>query len=62
MNTSGYRRALPHATLEDGIKKAGIVEIGLYPGVDHLYAIKMIDEVHEKGDTYVVRRSPACLY
>ena len=24
-------------------------EIGLDPGVDHLYAIKTIDEVHEKG-------------
>ena len=38
--------------LEDEIKKAGIVvmnEIGLDPGVDHLYAIKTIDEVHEKG-------------
>ncbi|OSD05658.1 saccharopine dehydrogenase [Trametes coccinea BRFM310] len=38
--------------LEDEIKKAGIVvmnEIGLNPGVDHLYAIKTIDEVHAKG-------------
>ncbi|KAI9065541.1 saccharopine dehydrogenase, partial [Trametes sanguinea] len=38
--------------LEDEIKKAGIVvmnEIGLDPGVDHLYAIKTIDEVHAKG-------------
>ena len=24
-------------------------EIGLDPGVDHLYAIKTIDEVHAKG-------------
>ena len=38
--------------LEEEIKKAGIVvmnEIGLDPGVDHLYAIKTIDEVHAKG-------------
>jgi saccharopine dehydrogenase-like NADP-dependent oxidoreductase len=34
------------------IKEAGIVvmnEIGLDPGIDHLYAIKTIDEVHAKG-------------
>ncbi|KZO97422.1 hypothetical protein CALVIDRAFT_545260 [Calocera viscosa TUFC12733] len=38
--------------LEPEIKKAGIVvmnEIGLDPGIDHLYAIKTIDEVHSKG-------------
>ncbi|RPD57107.1 Saccharopine dehydrogenase [Lentinus tigrinus ALCF2SS1-6] len=38
--------------LEDEIKKAGIVvmnEIGLDPGVDHLYAVKVVDEVHAKG-------------
>ncbi|MCJ1308175.1 Saccharopine dehydrogenase [NADP(+), L-glutamate-forming] [Agyrium rufum] len=38
--------------LEEDVKKAGITvmnEIGLDPGVDHLYAIKMIDEVHAKG-------------
>ncbi|GBE85943.1 saccharopine dehydrogenase [Sparassis latifolia] len=38
--------------LEDAAKKAGIVvmnEIGLDPGVDHLYAIKTVDEVHAKG-------------
>ncbi|KAI0761700.1 putative chimeric spermidine synthase/saccharopine reductase [Trametes elegans] len=38
--------------LEDEIKQAGIVvmnEIGLDPGVDHLYAIKVVDEVHAKG-------------
>ena len=46
---------------EDEIKKAGIVvmnEIGLDPGVDHLYAIKTIDEVHEKGGKVRVRRFP----
>ena len=33
-------------------KEAGIVvmnEIGLDPGIDHLYAVKTIDEVHDKG-------------
>ena len=38
--------------LEEEIIKAGIVvmnEIGLDPGIDHLYAIKAIDEVHAKG-------------
>jgi hypothetical protein len=33
-------------------KEAGIVvlnEIGLDPGIDHLYAVKTIDEVHAKG-------------
>ena len=38
--------------LEDEIKEAGIVvmnEIGLDPGVDHLYAVKVVDEVHSKG-------------
>nr|ULF48218.1 spermidine synthase 2 [Ganoderma lucidum] len=38
--------------LDDEIKEAGIVvmnEIGLDPGVDHLYAVKTIDEVHAKG-------------
>lgn len=38
--------------LDEEAKKAGIVvmnEIGLDPGIDHLYAIKTIDEVHSKG-------------
>jgi saccharopine dehydrogenase-like NADP-dependent oxidoreductase len=38
--------------LDAEAKKAGIVvmnEIGLDPGIDHLYAIKTVDEVHEKG-------------
>lgn len=38
--------------LEDEVKKAGIVvmnEIGLDPGIDHLYAVKTIDEVHKQG-------------
>lgn len=38
--------------LDEAAKAAGIVimnEIGLDPGIDHLYAIKTISEVHEKG-------------
>lgn len=38
--------------LEEEVKKAGIIvfnEIGLDPGIDHLYAVKTIDEVHQKG-------------
>ncbi|KAG8990606.1 hypothetical protein FRB93_003153 [Tulasnella sp. JGI-2019a] len=38
--------------LDEEAKKAGIVvfnEIGLDPGIDHLYAVKTINEVHEKG-------------
>jgi len=38
--------------LEDEAKKAGITvmnEIGLDPGIDHLYAVKTIEEVHKAG-------------
>jgi saccharopine dehydrogenase (NADP+, L-glutamate forming) len=38
--------------LEDDAKKAGITvlnEVEVDPGVDHLYAIKKIEEVHAKG-------------
>lgn len=38
--------------LEGEIKTAGITvlnEVGVDPGVDHLYAIKMIADVHAKG-------------
>ncbi|KAK9476689.1 Saccharopine dehydrogenase [Lipomyces japonicus] len=38
--------------LEEEAKQAGILvfnEIGLDPGIDHLYAIKTIDEVHKAG-------------
>ncbi|KIJ50096.1 hypothetical protein M422DRAFT_777181 [Sphaerobolus stellatus SS14] len=38
--------------LNEEAKKAGIVvmnEIGVDPGIDHLYAVKLIDEVHAKG-------------
>lgn len=38
--------------LDEEAKKAGIVvmnEIGLDPGIDHLYAVKTIAEVHAKG-------------
>lgn len=42
-------------------KEAGIVvlnEIGLDPGIDHLYAVKTIDEVHAKGGKVRFLRSP----
>ncbi|TFK49210.1 saccharopine dehydrogenase [Heliocybe sulcata] len=38
--------------LDEAAKKAGIVvmnEIGLDPGIDHLYAVKTISEIHAKG-------------
>ncbi|KAJ8074837.1 hypothetical protein PM082_019162 [Marasmius tenuissimus] len=38
--------------LHPAAKEAGIIvlnEIGLDPGIDHLYAVKTIDEVHEQG-------------
>jgi len=38
--------------LDAEAKAAGIVvmnEIGVDPGIDHLYAVKIIDEVHKKG-------------
>ena len=38
--------------LEVAAKEAGIVilnEVGVDPGVDHLYAVKKISEVHAKG-------------
>lgn len=38
--------------LDAAAKEAGIVvlnEVGVDPGVDHLYAIKKIDEIHAKG-------------
>jgi len=38
--------------LEERVKVAGIVimnEIGLDPGIDHLYAVKTINEVHAQG-------------
>lgn len=38
--------------LEQEVKEAGITvmnEIGLDPGIDHLYAVKTVDEVHNAG-------------
>ena len=38
--------------LESAAREAGIVvlnEVGVDPGVDHLYAVKTIGEVHSKG-------------
>ncbi|ORY87673.1 saccharopine dehydrogenase [Protomyces lactucae-debilis] len=40
------------AALDEKAKEAGITimnEIGVDPGVDHLYAVKTIDEVHARG-------------
>jgi saccharopine dehydrogenase-like NADP-dependent oxidoreductase len=40
------------ATLDEEAKKNGIVlmnEVGLDPGIDHASAMKVIDEIHEKG-------------
>lgn len=42
--------------LEPAAKEAGVIifnEIGLDPGLDHLYAVKTIDEVHKKGGKIV---------
>ena len=36
-------------------------EIGLDPGVDHLYAIKTIDEVHAKGGKVSADVVSSCL-
>ena len=50
MTTSYVSPAM--AELDDEAKKAGITvfnEIGLDPGIDHLYAVKTIDEVHRAG-------------
>lgn len=47
--------------LADEVKKAGIVvlnEVGVDPGVDHLYAIKTINEVHAKGGKVRYVRRP----
>ena len=38
--------------LDDAAAEAGITvlnEVGVDPGVDHLYAVKAIHEIHEKG-------------
>lgn len=38
--------------LDAAAKEAGIIvlnEVGVDPGVDHLYAIKKIGEIHAKG-------------
>jgi saccharopine dehydrogenase (NADP+, L-glutamate forming) len=42
--------------LDEDAKKAGVIvfnEIGLDPGIDHLYAVKTIDEVHKEGGKIV---------
>ena len=42
--------------LDAAAKEAGIVvlnEIGMDPGIDHLYAVKTIDDVHQAGGKIV---------
>lgn len=49
--------------LDDEAKKAGITilnEIGLDPGIDHLYAVKMIDNVHRAGGKIIEFISYCC--
>jgi saccharopine dehydrogenase-like NADP-dependent oxidoreductase len=49
--TTSYVSAEMRA-LDDAVKEAGITvlnEVGVDPGIDHMYAIKTIGEVHEKG-------------
>ena len=46
--------------LDQTVKDAGITcmnEIGLDPGIDHLYALKIINEVHAKGGKILSFRS-----
>ncbi len=46
--------------LNDEAKKAGVIflnEMGLDPGIDHLSAMKVIDEVHAQGGTMITFRS-----
>lgn len=38
--------------LDAAAREAGIIvlnEVGLDPGIDHLYAVKIIEEIHAKG-------------
>lgn len=46
--------------LEQAAREAGVTilnEVGFDPGVDHLYAVKKIDEVHSKGGKVNSRHS-----
>ena len=47
--------------LDDAAKAKGIVvlnEVGVDHGIDHLYAIKTISEVHEKGEKVISSDGP----
>jgi len=49
--TTSYISPAMHA-LDQEARDAGIMvlnEVGLDPGIDHLYAVKTIEEVHAKG-------------
>ncbi|HNW98168.1 MAG TPA: saccharopine dehydrogenase C-terminal domain-containing protein [Bacteroidales bacterium] len=51
MITASYVKPEMQA-LDDAAKKAGIIilnELGLDPGIDHMSAMRIIDNVHEKG-------------
>ncbi|MBI3501738.1 MAG: saccharopine dehydrogenase NADP-binding domain-containing protein [Bacteroidetes bacterium] len=59
MVTASYVSKQMH-DLNDEAKKAGVIflnEMGLDPGIDHLSAMKVIDEVHAQGGTMVTFRS-----
>lgn len=48
------------AELDEAAKSAGIIlmnEIGLDPGIDHASAMKIIDEIHEKGGELTLFKS-----
>ena len=50
--------------LDAPAKEAGILvlnEVGVDPGVDHLYAIKKIEEVHSKGGKVCIILCPDSL-
>lgn len=52
--------------LDAAAREAGIIvlnEIGLDPGIDHLYAVKIVEEVHAKGGKASRRlRSIVCTF
>lgn len=51
---SDAMKALEPACIEAGITVLN--EVGLDPGIDHLYAVKKIDEVHKAGGQVTLAR------
>ena len=46
------RKVVEKQVQKEEVKRAGIIvlnEVGVDPGIDHLYAIKTINEVHARG-------------